>query len=258
MEEAAPAVGVRLEGGAVRFGGRDALCGIDLELGAGATAVVGANGAGKTTLLRVLATLIPPGGRLEIAGEDVSTSRGLRAARRQLGFLAADPDFARGHTVEEAVTYGAWLHRMNGPERARAVDEALAAVGLEGRRRDRITALSTGLRRRAFLAQAIVHRPSVLLLDEPTAAVDPEHRGSVRRLIEQSASLRTVVFSTHLAEDVRFAAADAIVLHQGRVAWSGPAADLLALGVDHASDEREGELEAAIRTVATPRTARAR
>lgn len=232
----------------VHLGGRRALDGVSFDAPSGALALVGNNGAGKSTLLRVLSTLQAAEGAIEVDGLDLTTWAGARAARRTLGYLPADDGAPATHTVADAARYGAWLMRVPARRREEAVDRAVALVGLTDRRHDRLTTLSSGLRQRALLARALVHDPRLVLLDEPTAAVDPEQRSEIRRTIRHLAADRIVVFSTHLAEDVEHGADHALVLREGALAWSGTAADLLDLGRAAARGSDDGTLEAALRS----------
>lgn len=239
--------GIDVAGLTVSLGGALVLDGVAFAVPRGALALVGNNGAGKSTLLRVLATLQPAGGTVIVDGQDLTTWAGVRAARRRLGYLPAEPDAPASHTVVDAATYGAWLMRVPRAERTEAVNRAIELVGLSDRRTDRLTVLSSGLRQRALLARTLVHDPTVVLLDEPTAAVDPEQRTEIRRTIRLLAADRVVVFSTHLIEDVEHAADHALVLQHGTSAWCGPAADLVAIGRGRAQGSDDGTLEAALR-----------
>ena len=238
--------GIDVAGLTVSFRGTRVLDDVSFSAPRGALAVVGNNGAGKSTLLRVLATLEPATGSVVVDGHDICSWTGVRAARRRLGYLSAEPDAPASHTIVDAATYGAWLMRVPAARRAEAVDRAIDLVGLSDRRTDRLTVLSSGLRQRALLARALVHDPAVVLLDEPTAAVDPEQRTEIRRTIRLLAADRVVVFSTHLIEDVEHAADHVLVLQQGTSVWCGPAADLLAIGRDAAKGSDDGTLEAAL------------
>ena len=229
-------IGVRARGLAVTLGGRRVLGPLDLDIDAGVVAVVGGNGAGKSTLLRALAGLVATEGSVEVG--------------RPIGYLPAEPRLVGRHTVEDAVTYAAWLQRVPPGPRAAAVDAALDAVDLRRRRGARCGALSTGLARRVALAQVLVHDPRVLLLDEPTAAIDPAHRHEQRRLLRELGAGRLILVATHLAEDLELAATDILVLRDGHLAWRGSPAELgAAVDATVGRDRGEGLLEAALRGV---------
>jgi ABC-2 type transport system ATP-binding protein len=239
----APSVEVRdLTAG---YGGPPVIENVSFALDQGVVVLAGPNGAGKTTLLRVLATLLPFTGSVSLAGCDLSTPRGRRRARAQLGFLPQEAAFPDDFTVAEAVAYAAWLQRVPAAERAAATAAAINAVGLDDRADEALRKLSTGLRRRAFLAQAVVHRPPLLLLDEPTAGVDTEHRAEFRRLVRRLGEERLVVLTTHLTEEIEFLADRLLVIGRGRVRFDGTPAELEALASGAADDERP--VEAALR-----------
>ena len=227
------------------YGGRPVVQDVSFSLERGVAVLAGPNGAGKTTVLRVLATLQPFKGSVSLAGCDLSTASGRREARARLGFLPQEAAFPDDFTVAEAVTYTAWLQRVPVRQRPAAVGSAIAAVGLDDRAAVLLRELSTGLRRRAFLAQAIVHRPAILLLDEPTAGVDTEHRAEFRRLVRRLGEDRLVVLTTHLTEEIEFLADRLLVLGGGRVRFEGTPPELEALAGPAGPDERR--VEAALR-----------
>lgn len=187
---------VRAAGLCKRLGGRDVLADVDLTIGDGqCVALLGANGAGKSTLLRVLSTLTPPtAGRLELFGVDAS--RGGPAVRGRLGLIGHQLMLYRELSVRENLELFGRLYGV-GDARARA-SEVLALVGLEERAEDRVRALSRGLAQRASIGRALMHRPSLLLADEPFAGLDA---GSVERLESilrgHRASGGSVVLATH-------------------------------------------------------------
>jgi ABC-2 type transport system ATP-binding protein len=218
---------------------------VSFDLERGVVVLAGPNGSGKSTVLRVLATLHPFDGQASLLGCDLSTGPGRREARRNLGFLPQEADFPRDFTVAEAVAYAAWLQRVPVGRRAAAVEQALSAVEVVERSGQALEDLSTGLRRRVFLAQAIVHAPPVLLLDEPTAGVDTEHRAAFRRLVRRLAEDRLVLLSTHLTEEIEFLADRLLVMGSGRIRFDGTPAELEAVAGTTAGDERR--VEAALR-----------
>jgi ABC-2 type transport system ATP-binding protein len=136
-----------------------------------------------------------------------------------VGYLPQAPDFFPGFSVEAVVTYAAWLKAVPRAGRADAVAGAIAAVGLEGRRRDRVSTLSGGMRRRLAVGEAIVHAPAIVVLDEPTAGLDPRQRAELQHVIREIGRDRCVLVSTHLTDDVAAAADSVVVLLDGRVAF---------------------------------------
>jgi heme exporter protein A len=193
-----------------RFGERRALDGVDLELATGETLVLtGGNGAGKTTLLRVLATVLRPhGGSVSVAGHDLP--RQARAARPSIGYVGHEPLVYPSLTALENLQLYGELHGVP----AGRCDEALAMVGLERRGHDRPSDLSRGMRQRLALARAWLHRPALLLLDEPTAGLDADGRGLLRAMLDQHAG--AAVVATH--EPEWFAGGRELRLTLGRVA----------------------------------------
>ncbi|MFF7975622.1 ATP-binding cassette domain-containing protein [Streptomyces sp. NPDC007905] len=222
---------IRVSGLQVRHRRTLALDSVDLDLGTGVHGLLGPNGAGKTSLIRVLATVAQPsGGRVEILGEDSADHRGRAGIRRRLGYLPQEFGYYPGFTVREFVAYVAWLKEMPADRVPAAVQRAVARVGLADRIDAKIRTLSGGMVRRVGIAQAVVNDPSVLLLDEPTAGLDPEQRVEFRELLRELGASATVVVSTHLVEDVAAACTEVTLLEGGRVAYRGTPESLAALG----------------------------
>jgi ABC-type multidrug transport system ATPase subunit len=208
-----------------------ALDGVDLTLGRGVHGLLGPNGAGKTSLIRVLATVAQPSaGRVELLGEDVGDPRRRGGVRARLGYLPQEFGYYPGFTVREFVAYVAWLKELPAAGTPAAVERAVARVGLADRIDAKVKTLSGGMIRRVGIAQAIVNDPDVLLLDEPTAGLDPEQRVEFRELLRVLGASATVIVSTHLVEDVAAACTEVTLLEAGRVAYRGTPASLSALG----------------------------
>ena len=206
------------------------------EIGAGVTCLVGANGAGKSTLFRLLAGLQKPStGRVTLLGSGA------------VGYLPQSPDLPRGATCTEFLTHVAWLQGVPRPLRADAVGRALESVDLTTRADSRIRTLSGGMARRLGIAQALVHDPDVVLLDEPTVGLDPVQRIAVREILEKVAVDRAVIVSTHLVEDVRGLASRVLVLSEGELVFDGDIPELE--GRAHASAPGETPLERAMATL---------
>ncbi len=218
MEPEPPAIECR--GLARYFGERTALREVTLEVPAGASlAVLGRNGAGKSTLLRILASLLRPhAGEVLIFGEPLP--RRAWAVRARLGLLGHEPLLYRELTGRENLDYHARLHRLP-PER---VSEVLAAVDMDRRAADPVRLLSRGMVQRLAIARAVLHRPQLLLLDEPRANLDPGASQLVEPLIGRAAGV-TRVLTSH---DPRAALAEAdlvLALKAGRPVFAGePAA----------------------------------
>jgi ABC-2 type transport system ATP-binding protein len=203
------------------YGSRFTLGPVSLEITRGVTCLVGANGAGKSTFFRLAARVDrPTSGSIRV---DVSNG----GAR--LGYLPQEPQLPSGATCEEFLHYVAWLQRVPRANRVAAVDSALSQVGLFDERTTRIRTLSGGMRRRVGIAHAIVHDPALLLLDEPTAGLDPAQRISARQTIGEIGHGRVVVVATHLVEDVRGLADRVIVMSSGSIVYDGDVPGLEAL-----------------------------
>ncbi|MDQ6730526.1 MAG: ABC transporter ATP-binding protein [Actinomycetota bacterium] len=214
MDSQPPAI--ELAGLTRYFGERTALREVSLKVPAGATlAVLGRNGAGKSTLLRILATLLRPhAGEVSVLGEPLPR-RGW-AVRGRLGLLGHDPLLYRDLTGRENLLYHARLHRV---PQAR-IAEVLAAVGMEGRDDEPVRLLSRGMVQRMAIARAVLHRPALLLLDEPRANLDPGASELVEPLIGRASGV-TRVLTSH---DPRAALAEAdlvLALKGGRVVYAG-------------------------------------
>ncbi|MBY8850323.1 ABC transporter ATP-binding protein [Saccharothrix longispora] len=222
---------VRAEGLRVRAGRRMAVDGLDLRLGRGVHGLLGPNGAGKTTLIRALATVLrPASGELEVLGSSVTGHVDLRSVRRSLGYLPQDFGYYKRFTVREFVEYVAWLKEMPKRDVPGAVQRAVERVGLADRADDRLRTLSGGMVRRAGIAQAIVNDPEVLLLDEPTAGLDPAQRVRFRELVQELGADACVVISTHLVEDVAAACTDVALVSAGKAVFQGTPDELAAAG----------------------------
>jgi ABC-2 type transport system ATP-binding protein len=217
-----------------RFGRHQAVAGVNLETGPGVFGLLGPNGAGKTTLLRMMATVIPPTtGRLQLLGRDPGAYGARREVRRRLGYLPQSLGYYPGFTVAEFVEYFALLKEMPPAQVPGAVATAIERVDLGGRARAKLRTLSGGMLRRVGIAQAIVNDPELLLLDEPTAGLDPEQRVAFRTLIRDLGKRSTVVVSTHLVEDVGAACTEVALMHAGQIVFRGTPEELTVRGNDH-------------------------
>jgi ABC-2 type transport system ATP-binding protein len=207
------------------FGRTRALDGVSLDLGIGVTGLLGPNGAGKTTLLRILATVLAPNaGSLRLLGMDPADADDRVEIRRRLGYFPQEPGFFRGFTVFEFVDYVAILKEMiDARRRHDEVRRVVAEVGLEDVSGKKIRALSGGMRRRVALAQSLLGDPELLVLDEPTAGLDPEQRLRFRDVVSRVGEGRTVILSTHQTEDVAALCHRVVVIdrHAGRGAGVG-------------------------------------
>jgi ABC-2 type transport system ATP-binding protein len=235
-----------------RFGRTVALGGVDLRLGRGVTGLLGPNGAGKTTLLRIAATVLAPdAGRVRLLGLDPTRAGERVEIRRRLGYMPQEPGFHRGFTAFEFVDYVAILKELtDGRARRDEVRRVLELVGLRDVMHKKIRALSGGMRRRVALAQALLRDPDVLVLDEPTAGLDPAQRLRFREVLSQLGEERTILLSTHQTEDVAALCRRVTVLDRGATVFEGTPHELaeLARGSVWVADERTPGARLAWRT----------
>ncbi len=206
-----------------------ALDGVNLEIGTGMFGLLGPNGAGKTTLLRILATLLKPTrGRATVDGFDVSDRRQKWAVKQILGYLPQELGLYPNLSVAEFLDYIATLKNLHHPlVRADAVDQAITQAGLRTVAHQRTGTLSGGMKRRVGIAQALLGQPQLLIVDEPTAGLDPEERVRFRNLLAHLSSECVVILSTHIVEDIAATCSDMAVLHQGQVRFRGSPASLI-------------------------------
>jgi ABC-2 type transport system ATP-binding protein len=217
---------IRIEGVTKRFGSVQALAGVDLEIPRGEFfGLLGPNGAGKTTLISALAGLVrPDAGRLAVMGHDVVAD--YRAARRQLGVVPQELVFDPFFTVRESLEIQSGYFGIR--DNAAWIDEILANLDLTAKADTNMRQLSGGMKRRVLVAQALVHRPPVIVLDEPTAGVDVELRQGlwnfVRRLNRDG---HTIVLTTHYLEEAESLCGRIAMLKQGRIVALDTTANLL-------------------------------
>ncbi|MDE0658237.1 MAG: ATP-binding cassette domain-containing protein [Gammaproteobacteria bacterium] len=262
VESAVPSTGdpaIEAKGlGHTYKGGHTALDGVDLSLGTGLFGLLGPNGAGKSTLMRIICTLlVPTAGTAKVYGYDVTRER--REVRELIGYLPQEFGAWRHHRTEEVLDTLARLSGLsNRKERRRRVAETLEMVGLDGVADRKVKKLSGGMMRRLGVAQALVHEPQVLIVDEPTVGLDPEERMRFRQLMNQLGRDRTILLSTHIVADLGGGCREMALLDSGRVEFQGTPENLLQRAVgrvfevsaDAAAAERiEGDYEIVSRAV---------
>lgn len=205
-------------------GNVQALQGVDLEIEArGIFGLLGVNGAGKTTLMRIVAGLLDPSsGEVTVFGNDLRTRQGKMRTKEALGYLPQEMGVYPSLTAREFLDYIAILKGVKGSAaRRQQIDTLLEQVNLEDGGNRRLKEMSGGMRQRVGIAQALLGRPKLLIVDEPTAGLDPEERVRVRNLLGDLAQTTTVILSTHIVEDIGHSCSDLAVLFQGKVVFRG-------------------------------------
>lgn len=214
-----------------RYRGRTVFESLNIEISSGITGVLGPNGAGKSTLMLLLSTRRAPfSGELFVLGEDVTKPRGRKRVRQQLGYLPQRYPLVGSMEVLDTVAYAAWTNGMRPTASRRAAGDALSMVGISDLAGRRVRTLSGGQRQRVGLAAAVAHGPTLLLLDEPTAGLDPEVRLTLRRTLAMIADRTSIILATHLIEDVVAICEHTLVLQAGEKVFQGSTAELQNAG----------------------------
>ncbi|MFF8911634.1 ABC transporter ATP-binding protein [Streptomyces olivaceoviridis] len=210
-------------------GGDDVIQNLDLAFASGATVLLGPNGAGKSTLLSLGASALrPQSGRVTFKGLSPWNRKQSAAYRTAVAWLPQKPSFLAGMTCRQHVTYAGWLKGMTQRDASSASGEALQRVGLAKQADRKVSELSGGQQQRVAIAQALVHRAEVLLLDEPTVGLDPAQRRSFLQLIASLRNETHVIVSTHDIADISESFSDVVVLQGGKVLFNGPVTSFLA------------------------------
>jgi len=200
-----------------RYGGVTAVDGIHFEVGRGEiVGFLGPNGAGKSTTMRMLASYLPPtSGRAEIAGYDVFGESS--KAREHIGYMPENVPLYHDMRVSEYLRYRAQLKGVRGRRMNERIGDVLDLCNLQDVRGKLISALSKGYRQRVGLADALVHEPDLLILDEPTIGLDPNQIRQVRGLIKNLGRHHTILLSTHILQEVEMTCSRVIIIHRGKI-----------------------------------------
>lgn len=225
-----------------KFGAFTAVNNLSFNIEAGrCVALLGPNGAGKTTTLNMLSGLLTPsGGAIEFSGMNNGEDR-----RQYIGYLPQYPAFYPWMTGSEFLLLAGQLAHLTKKEAKQRTAELLPLVGIEDAKHRRIGSYSGGMKQRLGIAQAMIHKPKLLILDEPVSALDPVGRRDVLRMIEEIKKETTILFSTHVLHDAEVVSDDVIIIHHGEVVVSGSLLDVRAkhqkpvihIQLEHADDK---------------------
>lgn len=188
---------------------------------------LGPNGAGKSTTMRMITQLFEPdAGDIQFDGEPLNEVA--REAKRRIGYLPENNPLYGDMLTAEYLDFIADLREISGPARRSAVDDAVSATGIAGVYYRQIGELSKGYKQRVGLAQAILHKPDLLILDEPTEGLDPNQRVEIRHMIGDLGKDRTVILSTHVLPEVQHTCTRLLIIHEGKITADGPVDELVA------------------------------
>ena len=208
-----------------RYGKKEAIKNLSLKIPSGMYGLLGRNGAGKTSLMRILAALsVPTNGDIWLNGVSMKETAKIR---EMVGYLPQDFSMYRSMTVLGAMDYLGLLSDMPKEIRKERIDELLEKVNLKDNARTKIKALSGGMKRRLGIAQALLHNPQILIVDEPTTGLDPEERIRFRNLLSDFADDRIVLLSTHIASDIESICDGVAVLNDGKLIFHGSTEELI-------------------------------
>lgn len=207
------------------YGSKQALYNVSLTIEQGMLGLLGKNGAGKTTLMKTLATLLhKKDGQITVCGIPIENPKEIR---KITGYLPQEFSMYPSMSVAQAMNYLGILSGLNATERASRIDTLLKKVNLSQHKSKKIKALSGGMKRRLGIAQALLNNPKVLIVDEPTAGLDPEERIRFRNLLSEVAEERIVILSTHIVEDIEATCENIAILDGGKVLYSGTVKELV-------------------------------
>lgn len=207
------------------YGRKAALKNVSVTIHSGMYGLLGRNGAGKTSLMRILATLsVPSGGEVSMNGIPINETGKIREI---VGYLSQNFSFYRNMSVYDAMDYLGLLSNLPDKIRKERIASLLEQVNLKENMRTKIKALSGGMKQRLGIAQALLHDPQILIVDEPTAGLDPEERIRFRNMLSEFAEDRIVILSTHISSDVETSCENIGVLDNGKMIWNGAAEELV-------------------------------
>lgn len=206
-----------------------ALNNINLNIGKGIFGLLGKNGSGKTTLMRIITTLMEPTkGNINILGLEYN-KKNYEKIKKNIGYLPQEFGFYRDFTVLEIMNYLSILNNIDNSVKRDKIKKILNNVGMYDCRDKKYKQLSGGMKRRVGLAQAMLNEPKILIVDEPTAGVDPQERIKIRNLLNEYSQNNTVLFSTHIVEDIESTCNNLAILNEGNLVFNGDLKTLLDL-----------------------------
>jgi ABC-2 type transport system ATP-binding protein len=217
---------IRIENLVKSFGAKRAVDGISFAVERGEVlGFLGPNGAGKSTTMRMITGFMPPtAGKVTIGGHDVAESP--LEAKRLIGYLPESAASYSDMTVRGFLNFAAEMRGLRGAARKKAVNHVVELCFLQSVLRQSIDTLSKGYRQRTCLAQALIHDPEVLVMDEPTEGLDPNQKHEIRNLIRELGAKKAIVFSTHILEEVDAACTRAIIIDRGKIVANGTPEEL--------------------------------
>ncbi len=219
---------IKIEHLSKRCGNKNILKDICLNIPVGMYGLLGENGAGKTTLMRILATVSEPtAGMVQINGVDIKNKKKIRQI---IGYLPQEFSVYPDMSVYSALDYLGILAELPQKIRKERINQLLKQVNLEQEKNKRFKNLSGGMKRRFGIAQALLNNPKILIIDEPTAGLDPEERLRFYNLLSELAMERIVILSTHIASDIEATCSKAAVICRGNVIFQGDISELIKLG----------------------------
>ena len=220
---------IRIENLVKTFGAKRAVDGISFNVERGEVlGFLGPNGAGKSTTMRIITGFMPPSaGKVTIGRYDIAESP--LEAKRLIGYLPESAASYPDMTVRGFLNFAAQLRGLSGAARKKAVDRVVELCFLRSVLNQSIETLSKGYRQRTCLAQALIHDPEVLVMDEPTEGLDPNQKHEIRNLIRTLGKNKAIVFSTHILEEVDAACTRAIIIDRGKIVANGTPAELRAM-----------------------------
>ncbi|EGG68512.1 ABC transporter ATP-binding protein [Staphylococcus epidermidis] len=212
-------------------GKKDALNSLDLVIPNGMFGILGRNGSGKSTLMNIIATILQPSkGTVTINGIEIKNSQKIR---QMIGYLPQDFDFYPNMKVSEVLYYLGFLSKINQTNFDKYVDLILRKVNLIDYKNKKVKSLSGGMKKRLGIAQAILHDPKVIIVDEPTAGLDPEERIRLRNLLSDLAENKIVIISTHIVSDIESTCNRIAILDKGSLVYKGDIPSLIQQSDDH-------------------------